>query len=230
MPAWPGFWPVYINVYILVGVQTVTHLDTPPHRRDPGATRERILKAALAEFAASGFAGARVHAIAQRAGVNARMLYHYFGEKEDLFRAILRRRFAERPIQPETSAASLATQMGDWFERMVANPDWVRLTQWEALETADGPIVEEDERRMRWQAAVARIRAQQTAGRLVDDLDADLVLLAMVALTHFPVASPPVVRMVTGTSPGDPAFKRRYTAFLGRMSEYLAPPEPRIPA
>lgn len=192
-----------------------------PTRRDPEATRERILNAALREFAAGGFAGARIQSIARRAGVNARMLYHYFGDKDDLFRAILRRRFAERPIQPTGSPAGLASQMADWFRRVVANPDWVRLTQWEALEAAQGPVVEEEERRRRWAVAVERIRAEQDAGRLAVDLDPDLMLIALVGLTTFPVASAPMVRMVTGTNPTDPAFKRRYAAFLERLSTHL---------
>ena len=194
-------------------------------RRDPAATRERILNAALAEFSASGFAGARIQAIAQRAGVNARMLYHYFGEKDDLFRAILRRRFADRPIHPEAGEAPLSTQMGDWFTRVVSNPDWVRLTQWEALEAGAGPVVEEEERRRRWALAIERIRAEQAAGRLTADLDADLLLLAMVALTTFPVASPPTVRLITGANPADPAFRRRYTRFLVRLAGHLSPPD-----
>jgi TetR/AcrR family transcriptional regulator len=206
-------------------VATTEQLSPAPVRRDPEATRERILNAALAEFSASGFAGARIHAIALRAGVNARMLYHYFGEKDDLFRAILRRRFAERPIQPEAAEpARFASQMGDWFQRVVSNPDWVRLTQWEALEADDGPVVEEEERRRRWSLAVERIRGEQAAGRLATDLDADLLLLALVALTSFPVASPHAVRMITGSKPTDPRFKRRYTAFLGRLSEHLSQP------
>src|ERR1039458_1060586 len=52
--------------------------------RNPKRTRERILSAALQEFAANGFAGARVDAIARRAAINKRMLYHYFGDKEHL--------------------------------------------------------------------------------------------------------------------------------------------------
>jgi hypothetical protein len=44
--------------------------------RNPARTRERILAAALAEFAAKGFAGARVDLIARRARANKRMLYH----------------------------------------------------------------------------------------------------------------------------------------------------------
>jgi len=60
--------------------------------RNPARTRGLILSAALTEFAAHGFAGARVDAIARQAGINKRMLYHYFGGKEELFRAVLRRK------------------------------------------------------------------------------------------------------------------------------------------
>ena len=67
-----------------------------PAGRDPEQTRARILQAALAQFSAKGFAGARVDVIARQAGVNKRMLYHYFGHKADLFRAVLRRKLAER--------------------------------------------------------------------------------------------------------------------------------------
>lgn len=58
-------------------------------RRDPEKTRQRILKAATAEFARHGLGGARVDRIAARAGANKRMLYYYFGNKEALFRAVL---------------------------------------------------------------------------------------------------------------------------------------------
>src|SRR5207245_2675783 len=58
--------------------------------RDPVRTRERIRRAARREFVAKGFAGARVDAIARSAAVNKRMLYHYFGDKEALYRAVLR--------------------------------------------------------------------------------------------------------------------------------------------
>src|ERR1044071_7271967 len=64
--------------------------------RDPRRSQERILAAALKEFSAKGFAGARVDSIARRAAINKRMLYHYFGDKEGLFRAVLRRKISER--------------------------------------------------------------------------------------------------------------------------------------
>jgi AcrR family transcriptional regulator len=63
-------------------------------RRDPERNRERILAAALEEFARYGLGGARVDRIAERAGANKRMLYYYYGNKEDLFLAVLESRYA----------------------------------------------------------------------------------------------------------------------------------------
>jgi AcrR family transcriptional regulator len=57
--------------------------------RDPERTRGRILEAAKAEFAAHGLGGARVDRIAAQADANKRMLYYYFGNKDDLFLAVL---------------------------------------------------------------------------------------------------------------------------------------------
>jgi AcrR family transcriptional regulator len=62
--------------------------------RDPERTRARILEAAKAEFAAHGLGGARVDRIAQAADANKRMLYYYFGNKDDLFLAVLEDAYA----------------------------------------------------------------------------------------------------------------------------------------
>ena len=60
-----------------------------PITRDAEATRTGILSAAKKEFAENGLGGARVDVIAERAQVNKRMIYHYFGNKEGLFRTVL---------------------------------------------------------------------------------------------------------------------------------------------
>ncbi|MGH7002895.1 MAG: TetR/AcrR family transcriptional regulator [Alphaproteobacteria bacterium] len=73
--------------------------------RHPERTRERILDAATAEFSARGLGGARVDSIALAAGVNKRMLYHYFGNKEDLFLAVLERAYEK--IRGQENALSL---------------------------------------------------------------------------------------------------------------------------
>lgn len=68
---------------------TVRQTPRPPARRDPEKTRARILAAAVAEFSARGFSGARTARIARRAKANVRMLYHYFGGKDALYIAVL---------------------------------------------------------------------------------------------------------------------------------------------
>lgn len=57
--------------------------------RDPERTRAVILAAATVEITAKGLGGARVDEIAERAGVNKRMIYHYFGGKDGLYLAVL---------------------------------------------------------------------------------------------------------------------------------------------
>ena len=63
--------------------------------RDPERSRRAILKAATDEFVAHGFSGASVNEIATRAAINKRMLYHYFGNKEELFLAVLESTYAQ---------------------------------------------------------------------------------------------------------------------------------------
>lgn len=65
----------------------------PRRRHQPAAAHHNILVAATAEFAAKGLEGARMDEIAARAGVNKRMLYHYVGNKEALWLAVLERTY-----------------------------------------------------------------------------------------------------------------------------------------
>jgi AcrR family transcriptional regulator len=57
--------------------------------RNPERTRAAILEAARREVADKGLAGARVDVVARRAGTNKRMIYHYFGDKDALYLAVL---------------------------------------------------------------------------------------------------------------------------------------------
>jgi AcrR family transcriptional regulator len=67
--------------------------DATPRRPDP--TAERILEAARATFARSGFDGATTRAIAREAGVNVATLAYHFGGKEGLYTAAIERMYAE---------------------------------------------------------------------------------------------------------------------------------------
>ena len=57
--------------------------------RDSKKTKEAILQAAELEFAEKGIYGARVDEIAAKAGVNKRMIYEYYGNKEELYKTVL---------------------------------------------------------------------------------------------------------------------------------------------
>ena len=59
--------------------------------RRPGApdTRAEVLAAARTSFAEKGFRGTTIRAVAAAAGVDAALVHHYFGTKEDLFLAAL---------------------------------------------------------------------------------------------------------------------------------------------
>ena len=66
-----------------------------PPRRDAALSRRAILDAALVEFADLGHAGARIDAIAERAGVSKPMIYSYFGDKDGLWAAALREAYVQ---------------------------------------------------------------------------------------------------------------------------------------
>lgn len=67
-----------------------TPTTTPPRRRLPPEARQpQILEAAFEEFAAHGYAGARMAGVASRAGVAKGLVYHYYPSKEALFRAVM---------------------------------------------------------------------------------------------------------------------------------------------
>ncbi|MGH7399701.1 MAG: TetR/AcrR family transcriptional regulator [Candidatus Rokuibacteriota bacterium] len=194
---------------------------TSGHARDPQRTRDRILAAALAEFSAEGFAGARVARIARRARVNKRMLYHYFGNKEDLFREIFDRKLRERAGWITEAPIGLGASLRYWFAMACEDSDWIRLAQWEALGFGEGPVIREEERRASLRRALDDLRDRQRRGFLPADLDAGHLLLAILGLITYPLVFPQVTRMVTGRGPSDPGFRKQRAEFLQRFSDAL---------
>ncbi|WBL82083.1 TetR family transcriptional regulator [Bradyrhizobium xenonodulans] len=108
--------------------------DTVPQRRDPVATRKKLLTAARQEFASHGFAGARVDEIAMRAGVNKQLVYHYFGDKDALYLAVLEWVYADireqerqlnlEGLPPEKAIRKLIEAS---FDYLANNPDFIVL-------------------------------------------------------------------------------------------------------
>jgi AcrR family transcriptional regulator len=79
-----------------------------PVPKPAASSRERVLAGATQEFAAHGFAGARIDRIARRVGLNVRMIYYHFGNKDGLYKGVLREIY--------TSAA-------DMLDRVLAQGD-----------------------------------------------------------------------------------------------------------
>lgn len=112
-------------------------------KRDAEATKARILKAAKKEFAKNGLGGARVDEIAERAQANKRMLYHYFGSKEDLFRIVLEEayldiRSAEQKLDLDSLSPpeALAELVRFTWTYYLKNPEFITLVNSENLHRA----------------------------------------------------------------------------------------------
>jgi TetR/AcrR family transcriptional regulator len=197
-------------------------------QRDPERTKKRILAAAEKEFSAKGFAGARVDAIAKRARVNKRMLYHYFGNKEGLFREILRRAMTEpdSPFRSLDPPPSIGEHLLHFHQASADNPDFVRLLEWEALAFGSRRIIGEEERRTQELDGLRQIERAQAEGWLPADVDAAQWLLTMMGLIMFPFAFPQMTRLVTGFAPNDPEFLRRRAEFLRQFAATLATTRP----
>ncbi|WP_035725400.1 TetR/AcrR family transcriptional regulator [Fodinicurvata fenggangensis] len=106
----------------------------PPRRRNPVETRRALLDASIAEFAENGLAGARVDAIAKRAGVNKQLVYHYYGSKDDLFTASLEEvyrhiRTQERELELHAlePVAAMERLVGFSFDYLADHPEFITL-------------------------------------------------------------------------------------------------------
>ena len=111
--------------------------------RDADATKARILQAAKTEFARLGLGGARVDQIADQAQANKRMIYHYFGSKEDLFQYVLEEAYLDiRNAEQDLKLAHLPPR--DALEKLVRftwsyyldNPEFITLVNSENLHRA----------------------------------------------------------------------------------------------
>ena len=98
------------------------------------SSREALIQAAIAEFSASGLAGARVDEIAAVAGVNKQLVYHYFGSKDGLYQAALevvygriRAREQEFELGEMAPLAAMEQFVGFSFDYLADHPEFISL-------------------------------------------------------------------------------------------------------
>jgi AcrR family transcriptional regulator len=116
----------------------------PQRARNPAVTSREILLAGRDEFCESGFDGARVDRIASRAGANKRLIYHYFGNKEALYAAVLldayrEIRLGERQLhlQELSPVDAMRRLVGFTFDHFRKNPWFIRLLATENIRRAE---------------------------------------------------------------------------------------------
>jgi TetR/AcrR family transcriptional regulator len=187
-------------------------------KRDPERTRERILDAAVVEFGEHGFAGARISAIARRAGVNEQLISYYFDSKEGLYQALQQR---WQMISADTSRPELpiADVVAAFLRLNVEQRSFARLLVWDGLAHTGSDVVEPD---AYFSEMVKELLRRQRAGELADDLDPAYVLLMLFAAALAPTVIPQIARRLTGLSADSTKFQAAYAEQLRRVVERLA--------
>src|SRR5260370_39432060 len=150
------------------------------------------------------------------------MLYHYFGDKERLFREVLRRKMAQRQAWSAATPDDPRESLPFWSDLASKDMDWIRLLEWEALQFVEKKVIDETKRREAAAQAVGRIRRRQKQGHLSSRLDERQVLLAMLALTWFPLAFPQLTRLITGRAAGGSGFRQEHKEFPPDFAAPLA--------
>jgi AcrR family transcriptional regulator len=194
-------------------------------RKAPEENRARILAAATAEFAACGYDGASMDAIAARTSTTRALINYYFGSKEQLYLAVLERvyaeiRDAERSLDldhlPPVEAIRRIVEFTynyyvehEYFVRLVVTENQAKgrhMKRSPALRTVNRPIVET------LSAVIAR---GQAGGAFRGDVDPIDVHMAIAALGMFNVTN----QYTFGTifqrpmgAKGDVAARRRWVA------------------
>ena len=116
-------------------------------RGRPEESRASILRAAVAEFAENGIAGARTDAIARAARVNKALLYYYFKDKDALYEAVLDHVFSglRARVMPVLDSQlpprqKMLEYLGTYFDYIAANPRFPRVVQGEWMRSGAGAV------------------------------------------------------------------------------------------
>ncbi|MFJ3201363.1 TetR family transcriptional regulator [Streptomyces sp. NPDC086989] len=148
--------------------------------RDSSATKARLLDAAFSEFAAYGIAGARVDRIAEAAQANKRLIYVYYGNKEQLFDAVLQRALETGAESVPFDAEDLPGYAGAVFDHLVAQPSLMRLVLWKQLERPGATDAESAS----YRGKIAAVEEAQKAGYVDATMDPADVLTLVIGLSQ----------------------------------------------
>jgi TetR/AcrR family transcriptional regulator len=208
----------------------------PQRQRDAERTRADILEVATREFAQRGYSGARVDEIAARTRTTKRMIYYYFGGKEQLYVAVLERAYAQiraaeqavdvEQLEPVEAIRRLAELT---FEHHEAHPDFIRLVSIENIHQGEH-IKRSAVLSSLNTTAIDLIARILDAGRvqrvfLRSDVDALDVHMLISAFCVFRVANRYTFGAIFGRDLLDPGRRSQYRRMLGDLVvDYLTSP------
>jgi AcrR family transcriptional regulator len=183
-------------------------------------TKERILATALQEFAAYGFAGARINRIALKSRTNKQLIYYYFKSKRRLFRRVLDVAYAEVAEAERTVPAGLENDLLYWMDFHLSHPYFLRLLEWEGLEYEKSHASYADDSGY-WRPSIGRVRKNQEKALGSEVLRSDQLLITSLALTTWPLVFPQVCRQITGMHPDDLRFIYQRKQFIRSFAHAL---------
>lgn len=195
---------------------------------DTAATQQKILTAAVAEFAEHGPDGTTVERIARAAGVNKERVYNYFGDKRALFAVVLREELASVARDVPISAASpgdIGEYAGRVYDCHRAHPQFSRLLRWEGL-VFDAIVPDEAQRREHYRDKVEAVTAGQRSGAISSAHSPDQLVFLIFAIAGWWSAVPQVARMISGPVNEQEHARRRDTVV--RAASELATPQPAV--
>lgn len=224
--------------YAAVTSRAATVLEFRP--RDAGRSREEILRAAMAEFADNGYGGARIDAIAERAGVNKKLIYYYFAGKDELFLAVLEQtyadiRIAEHELHLEASdpVHAIRSLVAFTWRHYLAHPEFLALLNSENMHRA-GHL--KRSRRIRQMNSplidvLAGVLARgEASGELRRGIDPMQLYISIAGLAYFYLSNNHTLAAIFGRELMTPAA---HDARLAHMCDvvlgYVAPPQPPKP-
>jgi len=207
------------------------HSQTESQADRSAETRNRILDAAIGEFAENGLAGARTEQIAAAAGVNKALLYYYFESKERLYTAALEEvsgRVRDRSmavfLREATPGERLLRAALDHFDRILTQREFQSLMQQEMMRLHKGeegelPILVKRIFAPLQAIFFSMVREGIESGELIDVEWMQLILAAL-GSNVFYFLSAPVWRLVGPIEPFDPqvlqARRVALVEFLGK--------------
>ncbi|MGY1496246.1 TetR family transcriptional regulator [Streptomyces sp. QTS52] len=195
--------------------------------RDAARTRAEILDVATKEFARAGLAGARVDEITALTRTTKRMIYYYFGGKEQLFTAVLERAYsvirqAEQDLDVEhlDPVAAIRRLAELTFDHHEAHPDFIRLVSIENIHEAEHIAASEQLGRIGSPAleVIHRIlESGRRSGLFTADVDAVDLHAMISSFCFFRVANRHTFGALFGRDLTAPDQREHYRAMLGDM-------------